>query len=344
MAAIHQPADDAALHGLSVHPSAAVRRRFFMALLAVTLLPLLGLPLLAQLDLPFRQSFLIGLAVFIGGGGHVASTVYFYADAGARGVMRPMKGRFVALPLAVLALTIVVVIWQGGLSLDNRAVMGIFCVHLAWLYYHYQKQNYGLLAFAAAGSGARLPAHTVNILLLPPLAAGLASIPQLLGDGLEQAPPLAAHLLLLHTAAWVVYGVAAALMARLVWQHSQAFRRPWVAAFGLSAFAFYLPALLVPQLDYAFWSYGLAHGFQYLLMVGAVSRGSPMPWRALGVAVLATAAGGWCMHRLGGTHALFVCGILLTWVHFVLDAKLWRMSEPGPRQWLRSRFSYLFAR
>ena len=59
--------------------------------------------------------------------------------------------------------------WALG-DLAVKLVLAIFFAHLVWLYYHYQKQNWGLLAFAAAGSGVRLPRSTMHLLMLPPLA------------------------------------------------------------------------------------------------------------------------------------------------------------------------------
>lgn len=330
--------------------TAAQRRRWFAALLLVTLLPLAGLPLVALLDLPFRESTVIGLAVFIGGVCHVGSTATFYADADARKLMAPMKPRFVALPLAAIAVSVAAVV--AGSALGNGpgvlgdAVMAIFFVHLVWLYYHYQKQNYGLMSFAAAASGTRLPPGTVKIVLVPPLAGGLATIPALLTDGLALPLPawLAEQAPLWRTLAWWAYAVAAVLMARLAWRHREVFQQPLVAVFSLASFGFFLPALLVKNLDYAFWSYALAHGFQYLLMVGIVSRGAARPLAMLPAFVLAALVGGWVLNRFGGNHALFVCGILLTWVHFVLDAKLWKMSDAGVRSFLRGRFAFIFDR
>ncbi len=311
------------------------------ALLAVTLTPLLGLPLASSLQLPFRDSFLIGLAVFVGGVCHVASTSYFYLDKDARALMRGMKGRFVALPLAVVALSAAALVAGDRLGIADDAVLAIFCVHLIWLYYHYQKQNYGLLAFAAASGGARMPHRTVAILLLAPVAGGLATIPQLLSAGLGRDLGYDTWLPVLHSAGVAVYAVGALLLAGLIAHNRALFTRPLVAAFTATGFLFFLPALLVEDIDYAFWSYAIAHGLQYLLMVGIVSAQARRLYFALPVFLAAAVSGGWMLDRFAGNHALFICGIALTWVHFVLDAKLWRMSEPAVRQFLRSRFAFV---
>ena len=329
-------------------PSADPRRRprALAALLAVSWLPLLGLPLLATTEWPFRQSLLIGLAVFVGGVAHVASTAALYADADARRLMRSMPGRFVALPTAVLLLTLAAVAWGRLLPPGTDLVMGLFLVHLVWLYWHYQRQNWGLLSFAAAGSGQRLPRLALPVLMLPPLAGGLATIPPLLVDGLGRPLPTAVQPLLpgLHSLGSLVYGVAAVAMLALVLRHRSLFSQPWVALFAATSFGFFLPAMLVQQLDHAFWSYAIAHGLQYLLMLCLVSGGARRPGLALVALLLAALVGGWGLRRLAGHDALFVAGILLTWVHFLLDAKLWRLRESGPRQYLGQRLGWLLGR
>ena len=122
---------------LTMAPSDAGKRRlWFMALLTVTLLPLIGLPVLSGVQLPFRDSFAIGLAVFIGGVGHVASTAYFYFDGGARTVMKPMKLRFFALPAVVVAIAVIALFIGARIGIDDGIVYWIFLFHLVWLYYH----------------------------------------------------------------------------------------------------------------------------------------------------------------------------------------------------------------
>jgi hypothetical protein len=323
-------------------PPQARRRQWFAAVLAVTLLPLLGLPLLAALGRPFHSTFLLGLGVFVGGVCHVASTMYFYADADARPIMQRYRARFYALPLAAVALSALALTVSRHLAIADDVVLAIFFAHLVWLYFHYQRQNYGLLAFAAAASGRRTPEGTLKLLMLPPLAGGLASFPQLLSAGLERELPITGWLPTLQLLAWAVYAVAALGMARLALRHREVFAQPLVRVFALTALCFYLPALLIRDIDYAFWSYAIAHGLQYLLMVGIVSAQARIRWLALPAFLLAAVAGGWALDRFGGTHALFICGILLTWVHFALDARLWRMSEPTARAFLRRRFAFIF--
>ena len=78
-------------------------------------------------------------------------------------------------------------------------------------------------------------------------------------------------------------------------------------------------------------------------MVFMVAGGATFSPLIIGAFLVSVAGGGYLLHSLVGNQALFICGILLTWVHFVLDAKLWRMSEPEIRQLLRQRFGFLFS-
>lgn len=321
------------------------RRRWYAALIIVTLLPLLGLPVLhGAFELPFRQSFALGLGVFVGGLCHVASTVYFYFDGESRKVMSGMKPRFYALPTAVIGLSIAALVFGSQINIPSNVVLAVFFIHLIWLYFHYQKQNYGLLAFAAASSGHRLPRSTVNVLLLPPLAGGLASIPQLLAVDLHQDLFFMSWVPVLHTLSIVVYLIAAFVMLTLAVRNRQVFSQPLVCLFSIIAFGFFLPALFIKDLEYAFWSYAIAHGLQYLLMVGIVSAQNKIKILGLIAFFITAIVGGWLLKHLSGNDALFICGILLTWVHFILDARLWRMSDSNVRPFLRSRFSFIFNR
>lgn len=327
--------------GLNHRRRVSKRLSYYLAVIAVTLLPLLGLPLTAQFNQPFAASFVIGLGVFVGGVCHVASTLSFYFDAEARELMKHMKTRFFWLPGIVIILSAAALLAGALLPIPDDAVAALFMLHLIWLYYHYQKQNYGLLAFSAAANRRRLPGGTLTVLMLAAAAGGLATIPQLLADGLQRPLPIAALLPSLHTVAIALYAAAGVLLIVQFLRHPDIFRRGWICVFTLMAFGFFLPTLLVKDLHYAFWSYAIAHGLQYLLMVGIVSAQARIAAIALPLFVLSALGGGWLLDRFAGNHALFICGILLTWVHFILDARLWRMSDAPVRQFLFQRFAFI---
>src|SRR4030095_12382023 len=132
----------------------AARSRSFLIVLAfITLIPLLGVPL----ALGAAKSFGTGLPgsltlVLITGPMHVAATSFFYFDRAFQPVMResPLKCLWspVWLPLALLGLGV------GGMALIGTwARLLIFVFHNVWLFYHYQRQNFGLLSFVSTSVG-----------------------------------------------------------------------------------------------------------------------------------------------------------------------------------------------
>lgn len=324
--------------------SGSRRTVFFYSLLALTWLPLLSLPMLSLAQVPFNSSLLLGLAVFAGGVGHVASTASVYIDGGVREVMRPRPARFYLLPVATLAVTAAAIVWGSVMPIADSLTAGLFLIHLLWLHYHYQRQNYGLVAFAAASSGQRVPPLLTWALLLPALAGCLAVMPTLLDGAFSSVDFWRPFTDLVAGASIVAYLAGAVTLTYIIVRQPAAFRSPRVAVFTAGAFCFFLPPMLLQDNEYAFWSYALAHGFQYLLMVFILARGSRSMWLHFAVFAGAVLGGGLLLYRLAGNNALFICGILLTWVHFVLDARLWKMSDAGPRKLIRERFAFLFER
>jgi hypothetical protein len=317
---------------------------FFYALLALTWLPLISLPVLSLAHVPFDSSLLLGLAVFAGGVGHVASTGSVYVDREVREVMRPRPARFYLLPAATLMITAGAIVWGSTVAIADSLTAGLFLIHLLWLHYHYQRQNYGLVAFAAASTGQRVPHRLTWVLLLPALAGCLAVMPALLDSAFSAVTFWHPFAGLIGGLSVVAYLAGALTLAHLVYHQPAIFRNPWIAVFTIGAFCFFLPPMLLPDKAYAFWSYALAHGFQYLLMVFILARGPRSVWLHFAVFSVATLGGGLLLHRLAGDNALFISGILLTWIHFVLDARLWKMSDAGPRKLIRKRFAFLFER
>ena len=115
--------------------------------------------------------------------------------------------------------------------------------------------------------------------------------------------------------------------------------------FGLPVFVFASPYAAVAGLT-------IAHGLQYLLLMGMLAAGGPRPgpaagcgWRrcatspCIGGALLSLASDGL---RFGAA-ARFIFGLFLGAVmaHFVVDAGLWRMRAEFPRAFLTARLPFL---
>jgi hypothetical protein len=219
--------------------------------------------------------------------------------------------------------------------------------YFCWQFFHYQKQNLGMAALAAAGSGiAPLRAIERRALLGTGLAgiAGLIARPGLLqlraGPGLPPLLPFAA--------AGFAISAAAGLAALA--------RRP--AASRPAGFCvLYLISLLFPLPVFAFGSpyaavggMTAAHGLQYLLLVGLVAGGGQRRLTSLALLANIALAGGavlaWAAHLHNAGPAgrlLFGAYLGVVMAHFVIDAGFWRLRAEFPRAFLTGRLPYLLA-
>jgi hypothetical protein len=316
------------------------RATFFAALAAVTFLPLVVIPVAHLRAGPSRLETLpaVVFLVALAGVGHVGATAYYFLDRDFRAVAVENKWRFVAAPL-VLACGFVLA-RASGPALSGLVMAGFF----AWQLFHYQRQNYGLLAFAALSARAGRPPRSLRVSFdLAALAGGLgASGPQgviagVLPDVGRRIDPR------IHAVAIVLYVLALCVALGTVARDRAFFRVPLVALFAWAGLLFYVPALISRDPFVTFWSYAIAHGAQYLLLMGVLSGGTSRP--RLGLASLAavtvvlmfvflsmTATSGW----LHGAYYGLVVG------HFLIDAKTWRLGESPQRALLRQRFGFLF--
>jgi hypothetical protein len=94
----------------------------------------------------------------------------------------------------------------------------------------------------------------------------------------------------------------------------------------------------------------IAHGLQYLLLVGLVAGGAVPQGRLVRLGMLANIAliGGaalsWTSHLHNANQAvrlLFGAYLGVVMAHFVMDAGLWRMRDPLARQFITSQLPYL---
>jgi hypothetical protein len=280
--------------------------------------------------------------LLVGSSVHVAATGWLFTFADVRGHARQHPARYVVVPLAlvVVAAALAVFLSPGQLAV---LLLGYF----GWQFFHYQKQNLGLASLAASsrrlGSLGRGERRSI-------MATGWAGIAALLLR--PEALQLQVHV----SARWgrplfavvaVGFAVAAvsgvALLVRRA-SHDRA------AGFGVV----YLVALLFPLPIFAFSSpyaavggMTIAHGLQYLVLVGLVAAGPPGRRVSMTrLAAFATSAliGGALLNRAshlhaGGAPARAVYGVYLGVVmaHFVVDAGIWRLRDPFPRRFLSAR-------
>jgi hypothetical protein len=286
-----------------------------------------------------------GLAwlLFVGSSVHIASTAWLYTLPDVRGHARQHPGRFVLAPIALILTAAV-----AAAVIPPAAAAWCLLPYYAWQFFHFQKQNLGMAALAAA-SRRLAPLHPVERRAV--LAAGCAGIAGLL------AHPSLLGLRISAGLGWM-YPAAAAAFAAAVGTGAIALvrRRGEGVTFKivyLSSLCFFAPAFAFRSPYAAVGGMTIAHGLQYLLLVGLVAAANgQIPGRALRLAALANVAliGGAALSVASHLHGAAPAGRLVfgaylgtVMAHFVIDAGLWRLREPFPRAFLAARVPGLVA-
>jgi hypothetical protein len=348
-AAIARPSGASALA-----PAGGTSRRFLLLLALITCVPLIALPLASELSL--LGSFggglvpVVLLVALITGPVHVACTAFFYFDPEFRPVLGESPARCLwspaLVPLAVTTFGVVGAMWVGP-----WAFLLVFAYHTTWLFYHYQRQNFGLISFISKhfGSG-RLPPRVNSALNL----AALGGILCLFGSpdfwlisGSEE--PLmdmgglvgAGASTLLRGAGTIIYALAVLLMIGVLSLEKRLRSNAWVIGALFLSLAFFLPPVLFTSLFAAFLPLAIAHGAQYLLMMGVVSGRSNRSWLGLGLIFAACVGAGVTLNAMPAwPWPAALIGIGLVQVHFLVDAKVWRLREPRQREIMNERFDF----
>ena len=311
---------------------------FFATLIAVTVIPLVMLPF-HDMSVPTNVNGLIWIAWIVGGYSHVMATVWFGMDKDYHPVISANRARMVG-SLAVIPAAMVAVALAS-----LTASSWIYAGYTLWLAHHYNRQNYGLVAFAGAHDGLGPMPREVGWMFNLTTGAGairLVAMPFIYPGGISPfASPVYAYYGWYAAAALML--AAAVVLVKLIVCHAAVRRSPMVVIFLLLGFAFYLPALLVGPTQTSFWPYAMAHGLQYLVMVGVVSRGSRLGRLGLAIAAASALVLGVIVYSMDSAPwAQLYIGVEM-W-HFLADARLWRLRDPLVRGVVRERFSFLFQR
>jgi hypothetical protein len=130
-------------------------------------------------------------------------------------------------------------------------------------------------------------------------------------------------------------------------------RPPSFSAAYLVALLFFSPVFAFSSPYAAVGGMTVAHGLQYLLLVGLIAgSGGTNRRRAVSVATFCNVAllGGLALsfashlHRApGAARLLFGAYLCVVTAHFVVDAGLWRLRDPFPRAFLSEHLPYLVA-
>jgi hypothetical protein len=279
--------------------------------------------------------------LFVGSSVHVGATAWFYTVPEVRQHMLRHRNRYLLVPVGLIA---------GSAALAGLLPESAFTVPLlgffAWQFFHFQKQNLGMAALAGVSHGAGSTTVGERRAITCAGIAGTAGIianPTLLdlrvGADLGWLGPIA----LAAFAASVLAGVLALRKRK---------RRP--AAFStlyLISLLFFGPVFVFDSPYAAIAGLTLAHGSQYLLIVGLVA-GARLPDRStlislgvlLNVALIVGLALNLSSHQHGAAfpgRMLFGAFLGASMAHFVIDAGLWRLRDEFPRRFLTERLPYL---
>jgi hypothetical protein len=286
-----------------------------------------------------------GLAflLFVGSSVHVASTGWFYTVPEVRAHMRDRPARYLWWPLALITGACATL-----LLVPAAAIPWLLLPYFGWQFFHFQKQNLGITALAAASRrigpltkperGALMAAGLAGI-------AGLVAKPGLLQLAIRPVPPLGFGV------AAVAFGLSVAAGVGCLARRPPDRRPAGFAAVYLTSLLFSLPVFVFASPYAAVAGLTVAHGLQYLLLMGLVAagggRGRARTVRLallcdialLGGAVLSVASDQ--EHAQAGERVLFGLFLGAVMAHFVIDAGLWRMREQFPRAFLAARLPYL---
>lgn len=324
---------------------ALTRKTIFVgALFAVTILPMVYYFAVAR-DTGTQASFATLLFVIgILGVTHVGMTSYFYVgDRRYDGIIKADPLRYYTLPSIAFAIAFGVFLFAPPMVL-----FAYFIFHYAWLLWHFNKQNWGILSIFNGSDGlakiTTLEQKAFYALPLGPILFSFTVFPQI-------APHFVGLIHWVRVAGASIFAVA---VITLFYAAIAAKRfSPLTFSWGILSVIFFIPGVLStnPAIAIAYY----AHPLQYIVMmlflagVGTQHRiGSPM---ARVITALACGLGIWgitwvlgnpvSQFSIGSKIALaFTYGV--TQWHFLADTGVWKLRNPEVRKNFIDSFGFMF--
>lgn len=328
----------------------AAGQRFAAGMLLASLLPfpvfaLLhhAVPLDPVADATYRALVLVS-------SGHIGLSSLFLLDRRYRAHLCAHKRVYFG-QIALVVLFCVI----GYALLGTVFVAATTLIYMAWNAVHYARQNWGILVLTARGTRASPPSSQAPPSQEPSslewyachaaaLGGFIGVLPNLVHP--DYAPPglrTAGLALLL-----AVLALSAIVAARQARNGAHPLRLGMTMAIGM----FFLPIYLFGPVI-GFVATAAAHAAQYYIIMGIIAadrrQGSPSR-RVAGVAMVVLALMGilFFIPQSNGASlpmppdAVFLAiNVLIVW-HFLLDAGVWRLSQPFQRQAVRESFPFLF--
>ncbi|HEX3907785.1 MAG TPA: hypothetical protein VHW92_07620 [Mycobacteriales bacterium] len=289
----------------------------------------------------------LGWLLFVGSSVHIAGTGWLFSFREVRAHAPERSARYVIVPLALVAVSGVM-----ATLLSPRDLAIVLLGYFGWQFFHFQKQNLGITALAATALGLGPLTRLERWSILATGWAGIAAL--MLHPGTLQLslhprrgwyPAVPFHVVTVGFVASAAVGLVALL------QRPARDRPAGYCAAYLLAVGFPLPIFVFASPYAAVGGMTIAHGLQYLVLVGMVTVGPRAGRRPVAqrIALLAAAVlGGLGLNRAshlhtGGSVAHLIYGGYLGVVmaHFVVDAGIWRLRDRFPRSFLSARLPSL---
>ena len=319
-------------------------RGFLITLALATLIPLIGVPLVLGIAMAYGTGLVPGSLALaaITGPMHVAATGFFYFDRDFRPVIG--ENRLSCLwALLLLPVTILAVGLSATAVIGPWAYLSIFCFHNTWLFYHYQRQNFGLASFISTHAGCgRLPPRVNTALNVAALGAivSLVGTPGFYPNTAGLMTPDAYAVL--RTAGRVIYVLSVVMLIGVFRSEPRLRKSALLTGALILGVAFFLPAVVFRSAAMAFLGPATAHGAQYILMMSVVSGRSSRGWLGLLTMCAVGATVGLVINSMTTWPAILLATGIVE-VHFLIDAKVWRLREQRQRKIMNDRFDFLLA-
>lgn len=344
---------------------------FVVGLFLLTLLPFFALPWLDQSTFAIGDGRYLLLAfVFPFLGSHQAASAFLYIEDGAVRVMRGSRWFFYVVPLVLVAATALF------FAICSDQMMVYFLLLFgAYTIYHYQKQNIGLFALVAPQL-TDTPMRKIERRLI--FAAGIAGM-FVFAWPVTSAPyegtllmPLFGVIetgVALLIAGCILVGVALTLASvKALKPDDSIFGSLLRLFFLLCMVCFYLPMLIIEDRLLAFATFATAHALQYFLIMafvawnGSIAGRLTASWKAMlfwptlsllcfglltwaswtGWQLVTNAPVTWPGLSENTYKALLGAAVGFSLVHYHVDARIWRMRDELPRQFIKQKLFFLF--
>ncbi len=266
--------------------------------------------------------------------GHLAVTGWLWTVPSVRQIVRTRPGRLVLLPAMLVAAGALV-----GLTTPVNAINWLLVGFFVWQFTHFQRQNLGLVTLVGAKWCATpLTALERRLVVIAGYCgtAVLIARPVLLGlPDHTMTTSLTGPVVRLAMAGLVVCAICTTIA-------SVRQKRPMpVVTAQLAAVSFFVPVFVFESAPAAVTGMVVAHGLQYLWVVGCRShsgrpRGRFEGWRAAAAVASVAVVGGSLLEAMSelrfaqasGIRMLYGAYLGVVMAHFVVDGTVWRTAAP----------------